>query len=87
MKEIVILGGGFAGIATAMALKKHQTEEIFHITLIDKNNYHLFTPSLYEVATSEEPQGNIAIPNQRRVSVLPNLVCANRPIQADARWW
>src|SRR5258706_6211977 len=62
MKEIVILGGGFAGIATAMALKKYQGENLFHITLIDKHNYPLFTPSLYEVATSEEPQGNIAIP-------------------------
>lgn len=61
MKEIVILGGGFAGVAAAKQLLKHNTSHI-KITLIDKKNFQLFTPSLYEVATSEEPQQNIALP-------------------------
>lgn len=61
MREIVILGGGFAGVSAAVHLKNKIKEEA-GITLIDKNSYHLFTPSLYEVATSEEPQKNISIP-------------------------
>jgi NADH dehydrogenase len=59
--HIIVLGGGFAGIgAIKTLLKKHDPH--IKITLIDKNPYHLFTPSLYEVATRETPQKNIAIP-------------------------
>jgi NADH dehydrogenase len=61
-KHIVILGGGFAGVAAGMALKKQLQHLPIQVTLIDRNPYHLFTPSLYEVATSEEPQTNIAFP-------------------------
>ena len=61
MKEIIILGGGFAGVSAAVGLQKKLKNEA-NITLIDKNPYHLFTPSLYEVATSEENKKNIAIP-------------------------
>lgn len=61
MREIVILGGGFAGVSAALYLKNKIKEEA-GIVLIDKNSYHLFTPSLYEVATSEEPTKNISIP-------------------------
>ncbi len=60
-RGIVIIGGGFAGVAAALQLKKRLKGKV-KITLIDRNPYHLFTPSLYEVATSEEPQKNIAIP-------------------------
>jgi len=62
MKQIIILGGGFAGVAAAVALKKHVKENLFSVTLVDKYVAQTFTPSLYEVATSEEPQKNIAIP-------------------------
>src|SRR6266403_1523790 len=62
MKNVVIIGGGFAGVAAGLELKKRLVGSDAEITLIDKNPYHLFTPSLYEVATSEVPQKNIAIP-------------------------
>lgn len=62
MKHIVVLGGGFAGVATVHNLRKKFSKGEAKITLIDKRSYHLFTPSLYEVATSEEPKGNIAFP-------------------------
>ena len=62
MKEIIVVGGGFAGIAAVLRLKALLKNTDVNITLIDKNSYHLFTPSLYEVATSEEPKKNIAIP-------------------------
>lgn len=60
MKHVIILGGGFAGVRAALILKSRSSD--VHITVIDKNAFHTFTPSLYEVATSEEPQGNVAIP-------------------------
>lgn len=63
MKEIVVLGGGFGGVSASLYLvKKIKDERGVNITLIDKNSYHLFKASLYEVATSEEPKKNIAIP-------------------------
>lgn len=60
MKNVIILGGGFAGIRAALNLKNNSQE--VNVIVIDKNNFHTFTPSLYEVATSEEPQKNVAIP-------------------------
>src|SRR4051812_25004775 len=62
MKNIVVIGGGFAGTTAVLSLRKNNKNHPVKITLIDKNPYHLWTPSLYEVATSEEPQKNIAIP-------------------------
>lgn len=63
MKEIVVLGGGFGGVSACHYLVKQLNgEKDIKITLIDKNSYHLFKASLYEVATSEEPKKNIAIP-------------------------
>src|SRR5258708_2310505 len=64
-KHIVILGGGFAGVAAGIELRRQLNNLPIKITLIDKHDYHLFTPSLYEVATSEEPKKNIAIPFEK----------------------
>ena len=62
VKRVVIIGGGFAGVAATLRLQKHLSDTPVKITLINKHTYHLFTPSLYEVATSEEPRKNVAIP-------------------------
>lgn len=62
MIRVVVLGGGFAGVFAAKTLLEKTKRSEVQITLIDKNSYHLFTPSLYEVASSEEPQKNICIP-------------------------
>lgn len=62
MINVVILGGGFAGIRAALTLKSKIKSDDINIIVIDKNNFHTFTPSLYEVATSEEPQRNVGIP-------------------------
>lgn len=48
-KHVVIVGGGFAGLNCARNLVKNPN---IHVTLIDKNNYHEFTPLLYQVASS-----------------------------------
>jgi NADH dehydrogenase len=57
--KVVIVGGGFAGIACARALAKHDD---IHVTLIDKNDYHQFQPLLYQVATSMLAARDIAYP-------------------------
>ncbi len=62
MKEILVLGGGFGGVAAVHSILKKVSKDKANITLIDKNSYHLFTPSLYEIATKEETQKNVAIP-------------------------
>ncbi len=56
-KNIVVLGSGFGGIKCALHLNKiakinKKIIKDFNIVLVDKNNYHLYTPSLYEVATT-----------------------------------
>ena len=56
--RIVIVGGGFGGLATAKALKNTPAE----IVLIDRTNHHLFQPLLYQVATSELTPGQIGSP-------------------------
>jgi NADH dehydrogenase len=57
MKNIVIVGGGFAGLNCARELAS--TPDV-HITLIDKNNYQQFQPLLYQVATGILAPGNAA---------------------------
>lgn len=55
MIKIAIIGGGFGGLQTALHLeKKFRGNKNVSLALIDKREYHLFTPNLYEVATSGE---------------------------------
>lgn len=51
-KSIVILGGGFAGLAAALELERRRGNDDFNVTLIDKNCYHLYHALLYEIATA-----------------------------------
>ena len=57
--RVVVIGGGFAGVACA---RKLAASKDFHVTLIDKNDYHQFQPLLYQVATSMLAAGDIAYP-------------------------
>src|SRR5215475_8574954 len=71
-KRVVIIGGGFAGIAAAHALRHADAE----VVLIDRRNHHIFQPLLYQVATAVLSPAEIAAPirqleaKQRNVSVL-----------------
>lgn len=56
-KHVVIVGGGFAGLACARKLAKRDD---IRVTLLDKNNYHQFQPLLYQVATAELGTGDVA---------------------------
>ena len=61
MINVIILGGGFAGVKAGLVFKKRNLKDI-KVTLVDRNNFHTFTPSLYELATAEEPLKNVTIP-------------------------
>ena len=56
--HVVIIGGGFAGLAAAKALRKAP----FRVTVLDRRNHHLFQPLLYQVATATLSAGDIASP-------------------------
>lgn len=58
LPRVVIVGGGFAGLAAAKALAKAP----FSVTVIDRRNYHLFQPLLYQVATAALSPADIATP-------------------------
>ena len=61
--HVVIIGGGFGGLNTAKAFKKKAfREKDIDVTLVDKNNHHLFWPLLYQVATAGLSPGDIAAP-------------------------
>lgn len=66
--KVIIIGGGFAGINAAQALKKTDAE----ILLLDKSNHHLFQPLLYQVATAALSPGNIATPIREIVAKQTN---------------
>ncbi len=57
-KKIVIVGAGFGGLRTALdigkGLRKHKLENRYEVVLIDQNSYHTYTPTLYEIATTDE---------------------------------
>lgn len=62
MKRIVIVGGGFAGLHLIRRLEGKLADGEAEITVIDRNNFHLFTPLLYQVATGELPAHAVAYP-------------------------
>jgi NADH dehydrogenase len=70
--RVLILGGGFGGLAAAKALKGAAVD----VTLVDRTNHHLFQPLLYQVATAGLAAPSIAAPirhilrGQRNVTVL-----------------
>jgi NADH dehydrogenase len=66
---VVILGGGFGGLAAARALARAPVR----ITLLDRHNHHLFQPLLYQVATAGLSPAEIASPIRRILSAQRNV--------------
>ena len=66
--QVVIVGGGFGGLYTAKALAKASVE----VTLIDKRNFHLFQPLLYQVATGTLSPADISSPLRAILSKSKN---------------
>ncbi|HAD96384.1 MAG TPA: FAD-dependent oxidoreductase, partial [Cryomorphaceae bacterium] len=70
MPRVVIIGGGFAGIALAKKLKNGP----YQVVLLDRNNFHQFQPLLYQVATSGLEPDSIVFPFRKMFSGYKNLV-------------
>ena len=72
LPQVIIVGGGFAGLAAAKRLSNVACE----VTLVDRHNHHVFQPLLYQVATAGLSPGDIASPirwilrKQQRLRVL-----------------
>jgi NADH dehydrogenase len=89
LPHVVIVGGGFGGLAAAHALRNAPVR----VTLIDRSNHHLFQPLLYQVATAMLAPGDIAAPirhllrKQRNVTVamaeVTGIDVANRRVLVD----
>ncbi len=81
--RVVIIGGGFAGLYAAQTLGKKSVE----VTLIDRRNFHLFQPLLYQVATGTLSPADISSPlrailnRNRNVRVLMGEVIDIDPVQ------
>lgn len=67
--RVVIIGGGFAGLAAAKGLEKQELQ----VVLIDKHNYHTFQPLLYQVATGGLEPDSIAFPLRKRFNDVDNF--------------
>ncbi|KAA0215883.1 MAG: NAD(P)/FAD-dependent oxidoreductase [Leptolyngbya sp. PLA3] len=83
-RHILIVGGGFAGLACARALARAPVR----ITLVDRNNHHLFQPLLYQVATAALSPADIAAPIRgvlRRNARAEVLLAEVESIDAEAR--
>ncbi|WP_417444869.1 NAD(P)/FAD-dependent oxidoreductase [Joostella sp.] len=67
--RVVIIGGGFGGIALAKKLAKQEMQ----VVLLDKHNYHTFQPLLYQVSTGGLEPDSIAYPIRKILSKYPNF--------------
>jgi NADH dehydrogenase len=79
--NVVILGGGFGGLNAAKALKKAPVA----VTVVDRRNFHLFQPLLYQVATGSLSPGEIASPLRRVLNHQKNTrVVLGEAVDLDA---
>jgi len=67
--HVVIVGGGFAGLAAARTLADRQVR----VTLIDKRNFNLFQPLLYQVATGMVAESDVASPLRQLLGRHDNM--------------
>lgn len=67
--RVVIIGGGFGGLSAALRLARAGVD----VTLLDRRNYHLFQPLLYQVATGALSPANIASPLRNILNRYPNV--------------
>src|SRR3984957_850254 len=66
---IVILGGGFAGVAAARSLRRCDAD----VLVIDRRNHHIFQPLLYQVATAVLAPSDVATALRQLAQEQPNL--------------
>ena len=67
--KMIVIGGGFAGMAVVRELRDSDAE----VTVVDRNNHHLFQPFLFQVATSILEPAEIATPIRSLLNDMPNV--------------
>ena len=87
--RVVIIGGGFAGLAAAKGLEKQDLQ----VVLIDKHNYHTFQPLLYQVSSAGLEPDSIAYPLRKiiknhkntffRLAEVENIDADKQEIKTD----
>ncbi|MCP0885871.1 NAD(P)/FAD-dependent oxidoreductase [Ligilactobacillus sp. WILCCON 0076] len=82
MKQIVVLGAGYAGLKAVRSLQKKEGD--FHITLVDHNDYHYEATELHEVASGTQPKTKISYPirdvlDTKRVTFIQDSVVKINP--------
>lgn len=92
-KKIIIVGGGFGGLAAARALSRFKWIDIL---IVDRRNFHLFQPLLYQVAMAGLNPADISVPlrslfrNKKNVHIVlaevDQIDCANNRIRFDNRY-
>jgi NADH dehydrogenase len=70
LPRVVIIGGGFAGLALVEKLKQKKVQ----VVLFDKNNFHQFQPLLYQVATSALEPDSIVFPFRKQINGYKNVL-------------
>jgi len=70
VQKVIIVGGGFGGLAAAKTLSRSAQ---ISVTLVDRRNYHLFQPLLYQVATAALNPADIAVPIRSEFSKAANV--------------
>ena len=78
LPRVVIVGGGFGGLEAA---KKLACENV-HLIVIDRSNYHLFQPLLYQVATAALSPADIAAPIRAILHKCKNVEVMLAEVQA-----
>ena len=68
-RKVVVIGAGFAGIAVVRGLRNSDAD----VTVVDRNNHHLFQPFLFQVATSILEPAEIATPIRSLLKDMPNV--------------
>src|SRR5579864_1373222 len=84
LPHVVVIGGGFGGLDAARAFDGAPVR----VTLVDRHNYHLFQPLLYQVATASLSPGDIASPIRwvlRRQENVQVLLAGARGIDLASR--
>jgi NADH dehydrogenase len=84
LPRVVIVGAGFAGLAAAKGFRDSEV----HVTVVDRQNHHLFQPLLYQVATAALSPGDISYPIRavlRNEKLAKTVLAAVRDINVEAK--
>ena len=85
--RILILGGGFGGLYAALQFEKLRDPR-FEVTVVNRENFFLFTPMLHEIAASDLDLTNIVNPVRKMIHRV-NFFCGDvdKTTSTASKWW